>query len=159
MVKYNLKIYNGCKCPKALMLVIMIITPDDKLNTHINTNTQKQNQATVKIYSFFMYRFFLLSLVVINTRTTKIMERKVFISFYSIQYTWKEVRDGNSWSHLEAGTEAKTAEEGCLLAYSPWPAHAGFLCSPGPPVNASPLRVAWALPDSSFLMKMPYRLA
>lgn len=41
MGKYNLKIYNGCKCLKALMLAIMIIKPDDKLNTHIHTNTQK----------------------------------------------------------------------------------------------------------------------
>ena len=47
----------------------------------------------------------------------------------------QSITEGTQGRDLEAGTEGKTMEECCSLAYSLWFAQTAFLCNPGPPVQ------------------------
>lgn len=62
----------------------------------------------------------MLSVAVVNAMA------KAIVYFHSLNHL------GKSGQNLEAGTEAKTIEEHCLLACSPWLSHPALLCHPGP---------------------------
>jgi len=76
-----------------------------------------------------------LSVAIRNMITKSSMGRKGLLQLTACSPSSVEVRAGAQGKNLEAGTDAETREECCLLACSSWLAQPAFLCNPEPPAQ------------------------
>lgn len=70
---------------------------------------------------------------------------------------WPPSREGTHGRNLEAGTEAESIRERCLLACSPWPARLPSLYNSGPLHRSGTTHGRLAFPRQSLIQKRPHR--